>query len=230
MQRESIEIPAGDVELAADLVLPRNAAGLVLFAHGSGSSRHSPRNRHVADILNQVSIATILADLLTETEEALDRRTTGLRFDIGLLAGRLIAITDWIAAENDLSPLGTAYFGASTGAAAALAACAERTQKVRAVVSRGGRPDLAGLALHRVTAPCLFIVGGDDPLVLRLNREAMAELPRQTERRLEIVPGATHLFEEPGTLDTVAELARDWFLKNFEAVGAGGATRVTRSV
>jgi dienelactone hydrolase len=208
-----MRVPAGRVELAADLSLPESATGLVLFAHGSGSSRHSPRNRHVADVLNRGSIGTILTDLLTEDEEAVDLRTAELRFDIDLLVRRLTAITDWIGAQKNLNKLGLGYFGASTGAAAALGAAADRHQAARAVVSRGGRPDLAGEALGRVLAPCLFIVGEDDPVVVRLNREAIAELPHQTERRLEIIPGATHLFEEPGALDRVAELARGWFQK-----------------
>lgn len=215
--KSAIIIPAGRVELAADLSMPQGATGLVLFAHGSGSSRHSPRNRHVAKVLNRGSIGTILADLLTEKEEALDLQTAELRFDIGLLARRLIAITDWIRKQENLNPLGLGYFGASTGAAAALIAAADRSSVAQAVVSRGGRPDLAGNALSRVAAPCLFIVGGDDEVVLRLNREAIAELPRTTERRLEIIPGATHLFEEPGALDAVARLARGWFQQHLKA-------------
>ncbi len=214
-ERTAIKIPAGKVELAADLAIPEGATGLVLFAHGSGSSRHSPRNRHVAEVLNRGSIGTVLTDLLTEDEEALDLQTAELRFDIGLLARRLIEITDWVSGQESLGGLGLGYFGASTGAAAALIAAADRTRAVRAVVSRGGRPDLAAEALGRVIAPCLFIVGGDDELVLDLNRKAIAELPRGTERRLAIVPGATHLFEEPGALDQVAQLARDWFRQHL---------------
>lgn len=217
VDREGIRIPAGNVHLAADLALPQGATGLVLFAHGSGSSRHSPRNRQVADVLNRGLIGTILIDLLTEDEEAVDVRTAELRFDIDLLVGRLTAITGWIGKNKDLNRLGLGYFGASTGAAAALAAAADRPDAVQAVVSRGGRPDLAGEALKRVLAPSLFIVGGDDPVVLRLNREAIAELPRETVWRLEIVPGATHLFEEPGALDRVAELARNWFQRHLIA-------------
>jgi dienelactone hydrolase len=174
----------------------------------------------VADVLNRGSFGTILIDLLTEDEEAVDLLTAELRFDIDLLVRRLTAITDWIGAQNNLNKLGLGYFGASTGAAAALAAAADRPQVAQAVVSRGGRPDLAGEALGRVLAPCLFIVGGDDPVVVRLNREAIAELPRKTERRLEIIPGATHLFEEPGTLDRVAELARGWFHQYLKAGSA----------
>ena len=222
MQRVGIRVSAGQVDLAADLSLPESATGLVVFAHGSGSSRRSPRNRHVADVLNRGLIGTVLIDLLTEDEEAVDQYSAELRFDIDLLVRRLTAITDWISAQNNLNKLGLGYFGASTGAAAALAAAADRPDAVRAVVSRGGRPDLAGRALGRVLAPCLFIVGGDDPVVVRLNREAIAELPPKTERRLEIIPGATHLFEEPGTLDRVAELARGWFQQYLKA----GSTRL----
>lgn len=213
----AMKIPAGEVELAADLSLPDDATGLVLFAHGSGSSRHSPRNRHVAAVLNQGSIGTLLADLLTEEEEILDLQTAELRFDIDLLARRLIAITDWIGRQENLKRIPLGYFGASTGAAAALIAAADRPHVTGAVVSRGGRPDLAGDALARVLAPCLFIVGGRDEVVLRLNRDAIAALPRATERHLEIVPGATHLFEEPGALDRVAQLARDWFRFHLDA-------------
>ncbi len=213
----AMKIPAGKVELAADLALPDDATGLVLFAHGSGSSRHSPRNRHVAAVLNSGAVGTVLADLLTEEEEVIDEQTRELRFDIDLLAGRLIAIADWIGSLDQLKRLPLGYFGASTGAAAALIAAADRPRVTKAVVSRGGRPDLAGDALTRVLAPCLFIVGGDDQTVLRLNRDAIAALPHATECRLEIVPGATHLFEEPGALDQVAQLARDWFYLHFSA-------------
>ena len=174
IDRVRIRVPAGKVDLAADLSLPEGAGGLVLFAHGSGSSRHSPRNRRVADVLNRGLIGTIMIDLLTEDEESIDLRTAELRFDIDLLVRRLTAITDWIGEQKNLNKLGLGYFGASTGAAAALAAAAARPHIARAVVSRGGRPDLAGLALGRVFASCLFIVGGDDIVVLRLNREAIA--------------------------------------------------------
>jgi dienelactone hydrolase len=224
VDRVAIRVPAGRVDLAADLSLPPDATGLVLFAHGSGSSRHSPRNRHVADVLNRGTIGTILIDLLTEDEESIDLQTAALRFDIGLLVGRLTAITGWIGRQKNLSHFGLGYFGASTGAAAALGAAAGRPDVVQAVVSRGGRPDLAGSALSRVLAPCLFIVGGDDPVVEGLNREAMAQLPRTTERRLEIIPGATHLFEEPGALDRVAQLASAWFQQHLRA-GVGPAPR-----
>jgi putative phosphoribosyl transferase len=221
IEHAEIRLPAGSVELTADLALPAGAPGLVIFAHGSGSSRRSPRNRRVAGVMNRGAIATLLIDLLSADEEAIDARTAELRFDIELLAGRLTAITDWVSRQPNLNGLGIGYFGASTGAAAALASAAERRGVVRAVVSRGGRPDLAGSALGQVLAPCLFIVGGDDPLVLRLNREAIAQLPRRTERRLEIIPGATHLFEEPGALDLVAVLARDWFQKHLKAGSSG---------
>lgn len=211
VERTGIRVSAGKVDLIADLSLPESAIGLVLFAHGSGSSRHSPRNRHVAHVLNDGSIGTILVDLLTEEEESTDLRTAEFRFDIDLLVQRLTAITDWIGRQRDLNQLGLGYFGASTGAAAALCAASDRPEVVRAIVSRGGRADLAGRALGRVAAPCLFIVGADDPEVARLNREAMVKLPPETVGRLEIIPGASHLFEEPGTLDQVAELARGWF-------------------
>jgi putative phosphoribosyl transferase len=215
MEKLATPIQLGDIELAADISVPERARGLVLFAHGSGSSRQSPRNRHVAQVLNRSAIATILTDLLTQQEEAEDIRTARLRFDIPLLGRRVAAITGWIEGQPDLKNLGLGYFGASTGAAAALVAVSECPEIVRAVVSRGGRPDLAGAALERVFAPTLFIVGGDDRLVLALNRSAMTQLPRQGEHRLEIIPGATHLFEEPGALDAVATLARDWFLERL---------------
>ncbi len=225
-EHEEILVPVGKkVELAADLAIPAAATGLVLFAHGSGSSRRSPRNRHVAEILNAGLIATILTDLLTAEEEEIDAYSAELRFDIGLLVRRLTAITDWIVTEAKLKSLGLGYFGASTGAAAALGAAASRPRVVRAVVSRGGRPDLAGAALDRVLAPCLFLVGGEDSVVLGLNRDAMMELPPTTERRLEIIPGATHLFEEPGTLDRVAELARNWFQHHLSPAAPAGASK-----
>lgn len=207
----------GGLELAADVALPARATGLVVFAHGSGSSRLSPRNRHVAGVLNEGTIGTVLIDLLTEEEEAIDIQTAELRFDIPLLGQRLVGITDWILRQPRLNKLGLGYFGASTGAAAALVAAASRPTVVRAVVSRGGRPDLAGAALREVIAPALFIVGGEDRVVLGLNRSAMAELPPGTEKKLEIVDGATHLFEEAGTLDQVAALARNWFRKHLRS-------------
>ena len=174
----------------------------------------------MADVLHRASIGSVLADLLTEDEETVDLRTAELRFDIDLLTGRLTEITDWIGQQKHLAQLGLGYFGASTGAAAALGAAAARPNIVQAVVSRGGRPDLAGPALSRVLAPCLFIVGGDDPVVEELNRAAIAQLPTRTERRLQIIPGATHLFEEPGALDRVAQLARGWFQQHLKTVSS----------
>jgi len=215
MEQVATIVPLGRIDLSADISLPDHAKGLVLFAHGSGSSRHSPRNRHVADVLNRGAIGTILIDLLTEQEEAVDVQTAKLRFDIPLLGLRVAAITDWIDRQPSLKSLGLGYFGASTGAVAALVAAAERPNVVRAVVSRGGRPDLAGLSLKGVVAPTLFIVGGNDSVVLKLNYSAMAQLPRQTEHKLEVVAGASHLFEEPGTLDQAAALARDWFREHL---------------
>jgi len=215
MEQVATIVPLGRIDLSADISLPDHAKGLVLFAHGSGSSRHSPRNRHVTDVLNRGAIGTILIDLLTEQEEAVDVQTAKLRFDIPLLGRRVAAITDWIDRQPSLKSLGLGYFGASTGAVAALVAAAERPNVVRAVVSRGGRPDLAGLSLKGVVAPTLFIVGGNDSVVLKLNYSAMAQLPRQTEHKLEVVAGASHLFEEPGTLDQAAALARDWFREHL---------------
>jgi putative phosphoribosyl transferase len=208
-EERMVRIAAGRVLLEGNLSLPEGAGGIVLFAHGNGSSRFSPRNRYVAQLLNQARLATLLVDLLSPEEEAVDLRTAQLRFNIGLLAERLVAVTDWLVQQPDTRPLRIGYFGASTGAAAALVAAAERPKIVRAVVSRGGRPDLAGPALVPVEAPTLLIVGGNDPLVIELNRAALAQL--RCEKRLVIVPGATHLFEEPGTLDEVARLARQWF-------------------
>ncbi|MDW5327567.1 hydrolase [Plantactinospora sp. KLBMP9567] len=202
-------IPAGDVRLTGDLVVPADARGIVLFAHGSGSSRHSPRNRMVAEALNRRALATVLVDLLTRDEEALDDRTGELRFDIGLLTGRLIGIVDWLATGEPAGRLPIGLFGASTGAAAALSAAAQRPDRVYAVVSRGGRPDLAGADLPRVRAETLLLVGGLDDEVLRLNDQALADLDAGAELR--VVPGATHLFEEPGALDQVAREAAEWF-------------------
>jgi len=206
-----VKISSGKVVLEGDLTLPRQGRGIVVFAHGSGSSRHSPRNRRVARVLQDAGLATLLMDLLTIEEEAVDIRTAHLRFDIGLLAERLAGATDWLT-ENDLTQhLNIGYFGASTGAAAALVAAAERRGAVKAVVSRGGRPDLAFDYLPKVKAPTLLIVGGDDEPVIGMNRDAMEKM--KAECKLVIVPGATHLFEEPGKLDEVAKLARDWFLR-----------------
>lgn len=204
----AVAVPAGDAVLEGDLVLPERALGIVVFAHGSGSSRHSPRNRRVAATLNEAAIGTLLVDLLTPDEEQRDRLTGEHRFDIELLARRLIAAIDWVRAGPTAS-LAIGLFGASTGAAAALVAAAERPDDVAAVVSRGGRPDLAGPYLPRVRAPTLLIVGGADKVVLELNRRALEVL--RSEKRLVVVPGATHLFEEPGALEEVARLAAEWF-------------------
>jgi putative phosphoribosyl transferase len=212
-QAELVRIQAGAVTLEGDLQVPDHAVGLGLFAHGSGSSRHSPRNQFVARELQAAGLATLLLDLLTPEEEAVDQHTGHLRFDIALLAERLVAATHWAGVDAATRSLAIGYFGASTGAAAALVAAALEPDKVRAVVSRGGRPDLAGEALPLVRAPTLLIVGGRDLTVLELNRAAMARM--RAETRLEIVPGATHLFEEPGALEAVARLARDWFLRHL---------------
>jgi len=221
MAEQAVHVPAGEVSLDGDLDLPDGARGIVLFAHGSGSSRLSPRNRHVARLLNEAGLATLLVDLLTPEEEAFDARTTRLRFDIDLLAERLVEVTDWLGDRAETRGLRRGYFGASTGAAAALVAAAARPQVVHALVSRGGRPDLAGPALPLVRAPTLLIVGGEDVAVIELNRRALAQL--RTEADLAIVPGATHLFEEPGALDEVARLARQWFERHLIATRTRGA-------
>jgi putative phosphoribosyl transferase len=224
-EERPVRVAAARVLLEGNLTLPEGARGIVLFAHGSGSSRFSPRNCYVAQQLNREKLATLLVDLLSPEEEAVDLRTARLRFNIGLLAERLVGVTDWLVRQPDTRPLRIGYFGASTGAAAALVAAAERPQIVRAIVSRGGRPDLAGPALARVEAPTLLIVGGDDTPVIELNRAALAQL--RCEKRLVIVPGATHLFEEPGALDEVARLAREWF-QQYLAQGEAFATRSNR--
>jgi putative phosphoribosyl transferase len=208
---ETVKIPP--VGLSGDLVVPPKAAGIVLFAHGSGSSRYSPRNRYVARVLQRGGLGTLLLDLLTAAEEQVDLRTRRLRFDIRLLAGRLGEATDWLEQEPATRRLPLGYFGASTGAAAALVAAAKRPGEIGAVVSRGGRPDLANSALPLVQAPTLLIVGGEDRVVLDLNREAMEEM--QCEKELSIVPGAAHLFEEPGAMEQVARLALDWFTRHL---------------
>ena len=195
--------------LVGDLGIPDDAQGLVIFAHGSGSSRMSPRNRAVAAALWSGGLATLLLDLLTRDEELIDERTREHRFDIDLLAQRLVATIDWASREEELQQLPIGLFGASTGAAAALVAAAQRPALIKAVVSRGGRPDLAGAALEQVHAPTLLIVGGHDVAVIHLNREALRRL--RCQKQLEIVPHATHLFEEPGALNQVAYLARQWF-------------------
>ena len=201
----SVQIAASGVALDGDLTVPEEAHGVVLFAHGSGSSRHSPRNRRVAAALQQAGYATLLMDLLTGPEEEVDARTRELRFDIPRLAERLTSATDWLAEQGDTAQLPLATFGASTGAAAALITAADRPERVKLVISRGGRPDLAGDALPRVQAPTLLIIGGSDPEVHRLNLEASRQMTAPAE--IVVVPGATHLFEEPGKLDAVIELA-----------------------
>ncbi|NEE09054.1 hydrolase [Streptomyces sp. SID7499] len=208
MNSRTVTLPAGGADLTGDLAVPPDARAVVLFAHGSGSSRHSPRNREVAAGLRTAGLGTLLIDLLTEEEERQDAVTAELRFDIPLLGRRLVAALDWLAREPGTSDLPVVLFGASTGAGAALAAAAQRPDRVRAVVSRGGRPDLAGDALDDVRAPVLLIVGGRDTHVLRLNEEAARRLPGP--HTLHVVPGATHLFEEPGALDRVTEAARQW--------------------
>ena len=218
----TVRVATGTAELDGTLAIPGGARGIVLFAHGSGSSRHSPRNRYVADVLRQGGLGTLLRDLLTPEEEAVDQRTRALRFDIGLLAGRLAGAIWWLASEPGLGELPVGLFGASTGGGAALVAAARESDRVRAVVSRGGRPDLAGDALPDVHAPTLLIVGGHDEPVIDLNQRAMAHMTAPV--RLEIVPGATHLFEEPGTLETVARLARDWFVHHLGATAPAGLT------
>jgi dienelactone hydrolase len=205
-----VYVDAGEVTLEGDLVIPAGADGVVLFAHGSGSSRHSSRNRFVARVLQGAGLATLLIDLLTAEEEAEDVYSARLRFNIDMLARRLVGATDWLRARGDPAGLPIGYFGASTGAGAALVAAAARPEEASAVVSRGGRPDLAGAALQRVRAPTLLIVGGADAPVIGLNQRALATLGA-AEKQLVIVPGATHLFEEPGTLEEVARLAADWF-------------------
>ena len=199
-------IRAADLE--GDLSVPSGAIGVVVFAHGSGSSRHSPRNRFVADILNEGSLATLLIDLLKADEQDVDRR-----FDIPFLANRLVTVTQWLGEQPQVAGLKIGYFGASTGAGAALVAAAELPLMIHAVVSRGGRPDLAGEALERVKAPTLAIVGGNDPVVLELNRQALARM--HCVKALQVIPGASHLFEEPGVLDEVAKLAQAWFAKEL---------------
>jgi pimeloyl-ACP methyl ester carboxylesterase len=206
-------VPIGDRALPGDLTIPPGATGIVLFAHGSGSSRHSPRNQFVARELERRRLATLLIDLLTPEEEARDRHKAELRFDIGLLARRLGTIIDWLGTEPRTAPLGIGLFGASTGGGAALVAAAERPARVAVVVSRGGRPDLAGPALPRVAAPTLLIVGGLDGPVIEMNRSAARQM--RAPVTLTIVPGATHLFEEPGALEQVATLAGDWFTSHL---------------
>lgn len=210
-----VVIPLDKAHLEGELTVPRGASGIVLFAHGSGSSRHSPRNKYVARTLHDSCIGTLLFDLLTTEEEEQEKYTRDLRFDIDLLAKRLVYATNWIRNQGDVQTLPIGYFGSSTGAAAALVAAAELEEQVAVVVSRGGRPDLAGASLPKVKAPTLLIVGGRDEPVLSLNRKAYWLLC--CEKRVEIVDGATHLFEERGALEEVARLAAAWFRKHFES-------------
>jgi dienelactone hydrolase len=209
----AVTVAVDAVILEGNLSVPTAASGVVLFAHGSGSSRHSPRNRYVADLLNESGLATLLIDLLTEDEQEVDLQTGQLRFDIPFLAKRLVAITEWLARHPEVPGLRIGHFGASTGAGAALLAASEISRLVRAVVSRGGRPDLAGPALARVEAPTLLIVGSADPVVLQMNRQAVAQM--HCEKELQVIPGAGHLFEERGALTKVAALARDWFIEKL---------------
>jgi dienelactone hydrolase len=204
-----VAISAGRVELQGTLTVPEHAEGVVLFAHGSGSSRHSPRNRFVASILNESHLATLLMDLLSVQEETIDTYTAELRFDISLLAERLESAIDWLCKQQETHDLEIGCFGSSTGAAAALVAASEKPAVVKAVVSRGGRPDLAGSGLQKVRAPTLMIVGGNDEQVIDLNKQAQSQMSAET--KLEIIPGATHLFEEPGALEKVAHFAAGWF-------------------
>lgn len=211
---EEVAVPVGAAELAGRLTVPGHATAIVVFAHGSGSSRNSPRNRFVADVLNEAGTATLLFDLLTPEEE----RNRANVFDIGLLAHRLVGVTEWLATQADLASLPIGYFGASTGAGAALRAAADPRVRIGAVVSRGGRPDLAGEWLSRVHAPTLLIVGERDEAVIELNRQAQSAIP--AECKVAIVARATHLFEEPGTLEQAAQLARDWFVTHLGAAMA----------
>jgi putative phosphoribosyl transferase len=217
-----VQISAGQTTLEGNLIIPKSSRGIVLFAHGSGSGRHSPRNKYVAEVLQDAGIATLLIDLLTEEEEEIDLQTRHLRFDIDLLAQRLIEATDWLKQEQNIQTkdLSVGFFGASTGAAAALVAAAQRQKIVKAIVSRGGRPDLAGSeSLSRVQAPTLLIIGGNDEPVIEMNKDAFKQLTNlednEKKKKIVIVPGATHLFEEPGKLEEVADLAKDWFQNNF---------------
>lgn len=213
IQEQPVRISLGQTMLEGDLAIPAEAKGIVVFAHGSGSGRFSSRNLFVAQYLQNEGLATLLFDLLTRREEEIDNYTMKLRFDIDLLAGRLSGATKWLIAQEGVENLAVGYFGASTGAAAALIAETRNPDVVRAVVSRGGRPDLAGQALRRVQAPTLFIVGGNDRQVIELNEEAMKQV--SALKKLIIIPGATHLFEEPGALKSVAELASQWFREHL---------------
>jgi putative phosphoribosyl transferase len=213
-----VGIPVGRVGLIGDLSIAEGSQGIVVFAHGSGSGRHSPRNRFVAGRLQAAGLATLLVDLLTEEEEEVDEHTAHLRFDIGMLAERLVGICDWLGDDDRTADLAVGYFGASTGGGAALVAAAQQPERVAAVVSRGGRPDLAGAALPSVRAPTLLIVGSRDEVVLRLNEDALKRLGAR-RKDLIVVPGATHLFEEPGKLEVVAQLAAEWFTRHLSGGG-----------
>ncbi len=213
-----VQILSTGVRLEGIVSVPENPHGLVVFIHGSGSSRHSPRNQFVAQMLQEGGLATLLFDLLTDYEEEIDLRTRHLRFDIDLLARRTAGVLEWLDLQPFAFELRRGLFGSSTGAAAALIAAAELPDKVSAVVSRGGRPDLAGPALPKVKAPTLLIVGGNDEVVLELNEQALEQMPEGSEKKLAIVPGATHLFEEPETLELAARLARDWFQTHLSHV------------
>ena len=210
-EQSEIQIPFENFHLEGELIVPTDASGVVLFAHGSGSSRHSPRNQFVARSLHQYGVGTLLFDLLTEPEETKDRYTGHLRFDINLLARRLLGATYWLHEQRPEMSIG--YFGSSTGGGAALVAEANSEVPIRAIVSRGGRPDLAGPALPKVKAPTLLIVGGEDTIVIEMNKSALTQMTCPNELR--IIPGASHLFEEPGTLEQVAELAAEWFVRQF---------------
>jgi dienelactone hydrolase len=215
---QAVKIRSGKVQLDGELKVPQGATGIVLFVHGSGSSRHSRRNQYVARVIHEAGVGTLLFDLLTKEEEAIDAHTGKLRFNIEFLAKRLVDATDWITSQPTTQHLRIGYFGASTGAAAALIAAVELSNIVAAVVSRGGRPDLARNALVKVKAPTLLIVGGSDDVVIELNEDALANL--RCEKELKIVPGASHLFEEPGTLEQVAQLASEWFKKKLQPLAA----------
>lgn len=212
--KKEVKITAGSVVLEGELIIPAGARGVVLFAHGSGSSRHSPRNKYVAGVIRNSNVGTLLFDLLTAEEESVDIYTRHLRFDIPLLAQRLVAAANWLKSLEETKHLEIGFFGSSTGGGAALVAAAELGDMAGAVVSRGGRPDLAGEALGRVRSPVLLIVGGLDDVVIGLNQQAYAQL--RCEKEIKIVPGATHLFEEPGTLETVAALAAGWFDRHLK--------------
>jgi len=220
-ENREVQILSTGVRLEGILSIPDGAKGIVLFVHGSGSSRHSPRNQYVAQTLQEGGLATLLFDLLTPEEEKIDQRARHLRFDIGLLARRTAGALEWLDLQPYAREFKRGLFGSSTGAAAALITAAELPEKVDAVVSRGGRPDLAGSALSQVKAPTLLIVGAYDKTVIQLNKEALALMPPETEKRLVVVPGASHLFEESGTLEYAAHLARDWFQEHLSRVSVG---------